>query len=703
MSLDQRSTAILTKLLNTNSYLPLKELTQRLNVSRRTIYNDLDKINSWLEEQDLSKVQHIRSLGLIIDENTKLQIPKKIKKLKPWHYEYSVKERKAWLAINILGRDNELYLENLMEQVKVSRNTTIGDLKVLKEEIKKFNLKLKFERRSGYTLAGGERDKRKAIVYYLSLALPDQTWQSLVSEFQMQIKSHKEGTKTETALFNVEKLKAVYTVISESEKELNIQFVDDVLHSLSLRFLLFAKRIIKGKKVQIDPVEKSVLVETKEYRAAEFISKKLEGIFEVSLPIEEILYMTTHLLSARVQYSEKTIIDTSNSGELAEIITAMVNDFQKYACILFQNRELLEKNLYLHIKPAYYRIKYGLEVENEITESIKLKYSEIFLLTKKVICHLEKFVIKPIHENEIAFIAMHFGGMMKKEGSFPATRKKALLVCASGVGTSQILNQQLEGLFSTVDIVGITSIREFERKTYDVDFIISTTQVFSDKQPVFIVNPILTESEKESLLKKVNALSQFSQESKSIEGLLELIKRHADIRDGMSLSKELKEFLYRPHVSTLSNEKPNLTDLLNEGMIQLLDMVDDWKEAIQLASAPLVKKKCIKESYVEAMINNIQKFGPYIVISPNFAIPHAKPENGVTKLGMSLLKLKNAVSFSNEAKHDVGIIVILAAIDSESHLKALSQLTNLMTDPTVMPKFLSCRTKQEILKLINHE
>ncbi|MDQ0252785.1 mannitol operon transcriptional antiterminator [Evansella vedderi] len=695
--LDQRSTAILTQLVNATSYLPVKVLTERFNVSRRTIYNDLEKINNWLKEQGLSPVQQVRSAGLIIDNETKIIIPKKIKKLEPWHYEYSAKERKSWLAIHLLGRDTELYLDNLMDLIRVSRNTTIEDLKVLKEELVKFQLKLEFDRKSGYTIIGDERSKRKAIVYYLSLALPDQTWQSLVSAFQLLITSNKEA---ETTLFNVEQLKAIYAIISESEKILQIHFADDVLHSLSLRFLLFAKRISKGKIVDIEPVEKEVLIETKEYKVAQFVCEKLTNIFKVAFPEDEILYLTTHLLSAKIQYSEVALSDTSNFQDLAGIISAMVDDFQKYACVLFQNRDLLEKNLFMHIKPAFYRIKYELEIENEIAESIKEKYTEIFLLTKKIIHHLERFINKPVHDNEIAFIAMHFGGWMKREGTTPAVRRKALIVCASGLGTSQMLKQQLEGLFSTIDIVGVASIREFESKDYDVDFVISTTQVAKDDQPVFIVNPILTEAEKESLLKKVNSLFQTSQENKSIEGLMDLIKRHADIFDESSLMKELKLFLNKASVQKVTVKKPNLANLITEEMIQLVEHVPNWQEAIKLASVPLLERNWITNNYVEAMIGNIEKLGPYIVISPQFAIPHAKPEDGVNRLGMSLLRVKNAVPFSANSKHDVNIIVILAAIDSETHLKALTQLTNMLSQSTVMDKLIASNSKEEILKLV---
>ncbi|MDR5597938.1 hypothetical protein [Paenibacillus larvae] len=77
----------------------------------------------------------------------------------------------------------------------------------------------------------------------------------------------------------------------------------------------------------------------------------------------------------------------------------------------------------------------------------------------------------------MAYLAMHFGGWMRREGSQPPPRKKALIVCGNGISTSRILQLQLEHLLSTVDIVAVTSLREYESSAYDVDFVISTDQV----------------------------------------------------------------------------------------------------------------------------------------------------------------------------------------------------------------------------------
>jgi mannitol operon transcriptional antiterminator len=699
LSLDQRSSAILSYLTQTREYVPVKVLSEKFNISRRTIYYDIEKINGWLKEHKLSNVQYVRSAGFFLEEETATQIPEKLGLLKVWHYEYTPKERKAWLSIYLMSRTSPLYLEDLMQKVRVSRNTVIDDLKGLKEELSRFDLELVFERKVGYVISGKEDDKRKAIVFYLQHVFTEQSWQPVLARIPVILNSNDESLE----LFDLEKMKVIQHIVSSSEQELNIQFTDEFLHNLVFRLLLFVRRMSQGKKIMVDSVEKKILRETKEYKAAIKISEQLSTLFRLDFPEDEIFYITKHLLGSRIQFSEDLVLNRSNQETevLAGVVSNMVTDFQTYACVFFENRDEIEKNLLLHVKPAFYRIKYGLEIESDVSESIKEKYSDVFRLTKKVIVHLKEAAGKEVSDHEIALIAMHFGGWMERIGAKPANRKNALLVCTTGVGTSQLLWHQLEGLFSTVDILGCVSKRDYEKNIYDVDFIISTIQLEEKNKPVFVVSPILTEAEKEGLLQKVNALVDAKpQQRTSIEAVMSIVQKYAKVMDEESLQRELKKYLYQPANTSKEMPKPDLKDLLKVENIQVAESAPDWKEAIRLAAKPLLNDGAITNVYIRAMIDTLVKMGPYIVVSPKVAIPHARPEDGVNRLGMSLLRLEKSVPFSDQETHDVQLIIVLAAIDGEAHLKALSQLTNMLSDKDTKEKLIAGDQKERIFELI---
>jgi len=89
------------------------------------------------------------------------------------------------------------------------------------------------------------------------------------------------------------------------------------------------------------------------------------------------------------------------------------------------------------------------------------------------------------------------------------------------------------------------------------------------------------------------------------------------------------------------------------------------------------------------------------VIAPKVAIPHARPEDGVNKLSMSLLKLSKAVPFSEKSKHAIQIVIVLAAVDGETHLKALSQLSKMLSDKKNSNQILLANSPEEIFELVN--
>jgi mannitol operon transcriptional antiterminator len=111
-----------------------------------------------------------------------------------------------------------------------------------------------------------------------------------------------------------------------------------------------------------------------------------------------------------------------------------------YAAVNFSEKEQMIKKLFIHLKPAYYRIRYGIKIENILHDSVEQNYSEVFHLAKKVIHHFESLINQPVNDNEIAYIAMHFGGWLRREGiTLSLIRKKLLIVCTRELGTSRIL------------------------------------------------------------------------------------------------------------------------------------------------------------------------------------------------------------------------------------------------------------------------
>ncbi|WP_175612576.1 PTS sugar transporter subunit IIA [Fusobacterium mortiferum] len=140
-----------------------------------------------------------------------------------------------------------------------------------------------------------------------------------------------------------------------------------------------------------------------------------------------------------------------------------------------------------------------------------------------------------------------------------------------------------------------------------------------------------------------------------------------------------------------------LKDFL-KGNITLKERVVDWQEAVKIAAQKLLEKGNIEENYIEKMIGNINKLGPYIVLADDVAMPHSRPEDGVNKTGISLLKLNEGVSFGEETS--VRLIFILAAQDSNSHIEMITELVDMLQDEEKLFNILQSKTEDEIIKIL---
>ncbi|MRG28034.1 PTS sugar transporter subunit IIA [Laceyella tengchongensis] len=141
-----------------------------------------------------------------------------------------------------------------------------------------------------------------------------------------------------------------------------------------------------------------------------------------------------------------------------------------------------------------------------------------------------------------------------------------------------------------------------------------------------------------------------------------------------------------------------LHQLITRETIVLKDFVSHWKEAVRIASLPLLQLEYIEEHYIQAMIKIIEQWGPYVVLTPHVAITHARPGSGVNQLSMSLLRLKESVSF--DRGKEVHLIIVLAAVDNHSHLKALAELSNLLSREENIQKIIQADEADEILEII---
>lgn len=121
-----------------------------------------------------------------------------------------------------------------------------------------------------------------------------------------------------------------------------------------------------------------------------------------------------------------------------------------------------------------------------------------------------------------------------------------------------------------------------------------------------------------------------------------------------------------------------LSDIIDENLIQLRISSTDWEDAIRKSAYPLFKNGKITASYIDAMIDNVKEAGPYIAITKHVALPHARPQDGAKEIALAISTLEKPVNIGNKDNDPIKYIFCLSALDSESHIQAMSQLVKLL-------------------------
>ncbi|MEL3971905.1 BglG family transcription antiterminator [Rossellomorea oryzaecorticis] len=698
MVLDKRRAHLLSIIQHSTEPIPTKDLVAKTNLSQRTIYYDLDQINDWLRTQQLEPIESKHGKGLFLPSSSKSKLMVyKDHSFEDWHYQLSKKEREVLIKAKILLEEQDASMQSFMDLTSMSRGTIAKVIKVIRREFNEAGLELYYKKGTGYRLRGPEDAKRTLLSNILATIFSQPDWQNVRNEVYKMI--HPEAA---TWSHETDQRRVVREILIEAEKELGLTLTDEMVEILSLQILMIMKRIELQEYILVPEAEKQVLEQTEAYKAALHITNKLEKVKEVSFPDDEVCFITMNLLGSKVQHDNFNRYTEQELSGLKEVVQQMIDDFQIYSCVVFDDKNGLEENLISHIKPTYYRLKYGLHIANDLADSIQKTYPDIFHLTKRVMRHLELYVGKTVPDEEAAYITLHFGGWLTKEKKKVETKFKALIVCENGIGTSNMLLTQLENLIAGLNVITTISMREYRNTDYPADVIFSTNYIKEKDIPVVHVPAILTNLEKERVIKRMNELFDSKPpEQNMTDHLMDVIKRHATIHQEDDLKNELVRLLEQNTPQTKELRKPMLNELLTEQTIQLKDQVESWEEAIKVAGQPLIDQQSIRPEYVEAMISNVKELGPYIVIAPRIAIPHARPETGVEQLGMSFLRLKEPVFFSDKEKHRAQLIIVLAAIDNQTHLKALAQLTELLSNEDNVEQLISASDQKTVIELIN--
>ena len=667
VKLEKSQKEFLMLLLENENPQSIQLIQDQLDISRRTVYYIVNKINDVFYDLRMEPINNKRGQGYYLTSNQK-KVVDSILHSDGTLQNLSPDERVHYLICWMMYPKANIHIENIMELFDISRNSVFNDLKDLKSEIEKYDVSLYFDIKNGYMINGQVFSKRALLLYYLKILLKKIHYKSI--EF-----------------LDVSEVETFYSRLQQISLKMHNEYDDYNL--LAIACLLNIVHYV-DEKFDFSILELRDLEKTEELH---MIDKYFQD-----LNVHERLYLTIHLLGSKAG-SVIRLDDSQRDIQLFELALHLVDLFERQtSCDISEKNELVN-SLYMHFKLSMYYYQLSIQISNTLLEDVKENYGNLYQMIKNLCESMDDEFPFILTDSEISYITMHFGGHLKQvQGKFYALIR-VLIVCPSGISTSTLLKREVEDLYANVTVIAATAAENIAQYKENIDFIVSTIDLDTDI-PWIKVNAILTKDDKSKIASMMSLNMQTYKLNKdNFSGLFSIIQKYVDPTQMKNLKRDVYDYFREGNliVDVVEEKQLRLKDIMYRDHLIRIDKDIMWDEAIRLASVPLLKTYIITENYINEMIGLVQDYGPYIVIKNRIAIAHAKTEAGANALGTTLLINKKNIQFEDDL--NIHYLFVISSSNPKEHLQILKDISMLASDDIDLNTLLD-KNADEVMEFI---
>ncbi|PTE34143.1 hypothetical protein BUY94_04575 [Mammaliicoccus fleurettii] len=474
-------------LLNAHSFVDSNSLAKELNVSTKTIYRLVKRINDYYKEPLIISE---KGKGYRIDDREYIEQHE----IGQFHQNdlLSPIERRNMITKDLLLiSPKSISLFNIVERYYISESVLNSDEKKIEEMLNQFNLVLERKNRH-LSIKGGESDIRHALL-------------ELIGEGKLSNLSAYNGmdeTEDRDSHFVQEQINTI-----ENYKNIIIPYPYNVniFSHLYILIMRFRKRgvINEDKSRETQELLKLKNEYQSFYCTSDMVIGNIEKYLHTQLPDNERIYLFEYLISSRFEtqnYQE----DMKYSNDVIEITNALIEGASGELNHSFKNADL-EQQLLKHVKPMLNRIEHRLLVKNTLIEQIKIEYPIVFNVISNITNQIsETYAIKKINQDEIGFLTLYFAKELERNPK----KIKTLITCTTGIGTSELLKTKIDRNVPEIDIIDVKSSFDLtEEDLQKIDLIISTVHIPEVKTiPIVVISAMFNKNDQIKLRKMIEML-----------------------------------------------------------------------------------------------------------------------------------------------------------------------------------------------------
>lgn len=669
---------IVNELLHANHYLTVGELQEKLHLSRRSVFYAFKKINALLIDNHIDPINNVKNLGYFFTDETKALITESVSS-KP-RRSYSKLERQTIIIWDLINHHMPSISKD-MDKFNVSNHTAISDFNHVAQELQKRGLQIK-QSSKGKILVGSQISARTWVLEQLND--PHSVLYSLI-----------ESNPTE--------LKEIQESLHSLEQKTGNYFSDNAILILS-EFMYWLINYLNNPENTLNFLPDN-------YKDLQAVPLSWSATFLEKHSVHNSL--ETQFLAQILYTNQFSSINTSDqlNREMHAVTRSVINKFNIASGSNIGSYSL-EVSLSTHLLSTLYRSSLGIQYRHPDLQSFLDKYHDLFVFTKYAVKPFEEYINKPLNDDEISLIAVYFGGQLRDLHRKTDWNTDVLLVCSSGIGTSVLLKNQLVTRYPNIKFSEPLSVFQFKNCPLDdIKLVISTIELnITENIPTLRVSPLLTKAD----LRKIDAVLAANDDNEIIprinaNTILDIIGDYARIEDVPGLTNALNNYLdayNNRYMQTPKAAKPQteLSKIINLNCVTCLGETErsTWQTAITEAFSRLKQSGAVTNKYINKIIELTENKGPYMFLGNGVFLAHAAPQDGVRKLGFSVLVSPRPIQINLPQYNscDIRIIIALAPIDQKQHLKALAELFQKIQDQGWLTEVQNSTDREHIFNLL---
>lgn len=456
--------ANLLHLLHNSRPMPVGTLSSKLNVSERTVRNDLKQLEKMLE-----------GCAVIDSDQGRYSLrvfqPKRYQKLftellEEDDFLNSSRNRMDYVFGKLMRAERPLLTDDLAYEMSVGRTTLVGDLKKLRSEIEPYHLSIVGKTSKGLSLFGSE-------VYIREYVL-DNNYDQIYRQYPLD--AEIEDIIAEVFTHN--------------------QFEKNAAESFKQFTTLMLDRFLTGHYIGQLSAQYYNLTSRPEFEVVADLVDRIGALLSVEFPIEEKLFAMLPIIGMRTPTDIRDINTIELDENLRPLLQKILDQIQLEMDIRIELGDFADEFLY-HIMFMINRMRFNVKLQNSIADELREKYPlayQVAGIAARVIgqeCGFE------VSEDERGYLASYFGVFLEESQLQQDDRFRVAVVCGSGRVTARLVEIQLRKILDSsveLDLYAEEKVTAAVLNQYDLVLTTVTLSCECDR-PVIRISEIFNEQE----------------------------------------------------------------------------------------------------------------------------------------------------------------------------------------------------------------